>query len=62
MENPNLLFGHEFLDANSTWMRAVTPEQAKNTLERMDNWLAMPYKEPSKLDFSMGEWIYIKMW
>mgnify|MGYP000009214936 CR=1 FL=1 len=62
LENPNLLFGHEFLDANFTWMRAVTPEEAKNTLERMDNWLAMPYKEPSKLDFSMGEWIYIKMW
>lgn len=39
LENPELLRGHESEDPNFSWMRAVSKEEAKNTLINMNKWL-----------------------
>ena len=55
LANPSLLRGHEAEDTNFKWMRAVSSEEAKASLERMQTWA----KNPSKPKGSgIGEWIY----
>ena len=57
LENPQLLFGHETENPNFTWMRAVTKEEAANTLANMQDWAheqSIPYSG------NTGNWIFEK--
>lgn len=55
LDNPSLLKGHENENPNFKWMRAVTPEEAKVTKERLENWAKNPSKPKGE---GIGEWIY----
>ena len=57
LENPQLLFGHELEDTNFTWMRTVTPEEAKATRENMTKLATRPQDVPSK-GAHVGDWIF----
>lgn len=59
LENPQLLFGHESEDPNFTWMRAVSREEASNTLANLDK---LKHKVSSVYDSKkgMGSWAYNK--
>lgn len=55
LANPSILRGHEKIDPNFSWMRAVSPEEARVSLERLTNWA----KESTKpKGGGLGEWIY----
>ena len=57
LKNPSLLFNHESVDPNFSWMRRVSKEEAKNALENMKDW----YKqnpERSSSGAGYGEWIF----
>ena len=55
LDNPSLLKGHENDNPNFKWMRAVTPEEAKVTKKRLENWAKNPSKPKGE---GIGEWIY----
>lgn len=55
LENPMLLYGHESEDKNFSWMRNVTPEEAKISYENFLHW-AKEHPEPK--GGSLGEWVY----
>ena len=57
LENPSLLFGYETEDPNFSWMRTVSPEEARVSRERLTNW-AKEHTKPQ--GGSLGEWIYQK--
>ena len=54
LENPAMLKGHEKEDPNFDWMRAVSPKEAKASLERLSNWA----KQPKLSGGRLGEWVY----
>lgn len=54
LENPAMLKGHEKEDTNFDWMRAVSPKEAKVSLERLSKWAKQPKFGGGKL----GEWVY----
>ena len=54
LANPQLLFEHESEDPNFKWMRAVSKEEAANTLANLDK---LQHRTPSK-ERGMGDWIY----
>ncbi len=60
LENPSLLYGYETEDKNFSWMRNVTPEEAKNCLENWSHWArtAAPNPDYKKADNHVGDWIY----
>ena len=60
IENPSLLFGHESKDQNFTWMRTVSPEQAKASYERWLEWSRKPKEERLSAGGGTGpgEWIF----
>ncbi len=54
LQNPSLL-GESKLDPNFTWMRRVTPEEAKISREKLEEWA----KSDSILSSGgLGQWIY----
>lgn len=61
LENPSILQGHESEDRNFEWMRAVSEEEAQNTLK---NWSKLFEKESNGEVFSkenkdrIGGWIF----
>lgn len=55
LENPTLLYGHESEDKNFSWMRNVTPEEAKISYKNFLRW-AKEHPEPK--GGSLGEWVY----
>lgn len=55
LSNPSLLRGYEHTDPNFSWMRAVTPEEARNSLERLNQWAK---EMPQPQGGSKGEWLY----
>lgn len=55
LANPSVLRGHEMIDPNFSWMRAVTPEEARTSLERLTNW-AKDHSKPQ--GGSLGEWVF----
>jgi len=57
LNNPELLYGHESEDNNFTWMRAVTREEAANTLKHLDQLQERP-TNMSSAGNKMGDWIY----
>lgn len=55
LANPSILRGHEHLNANFSWMRTVTAEEAKVSLELLAKWAQKP--TPPK-GGALGEWIF----
>lgn len=55
LENPVLLYGHESEDKNFSWMRNVTKEEARISLEKLTEWAKTETKPKGG---SMGEWVY----
>ena len=58
LENPSQLKGHESEDANFAWMRAVTPEEAKNTLVNWEKMLSKPRPVAIGRGNFIEEWIF----
>ncbi|WP_051651787.1 HNH endonuclease signature motif containing protein [Prevotella sp. P6B1] len=60
LENPSLLYGHETLDKNFSWMRRVTKEEAQNCLGNWNNWLknATPTSDRIEKVSKVDEWIF----
>jgi hypothetical protein len=55
LADPSVLRGHEKIDPNFSWMRAVTPEEARASLERLTNWAK---EHPKPQGGSLGEWVF----
>lgn len=55
LADPSLLRGHEKVDPNFEWMRAVSSEEARASLERMTNWAK---ERPAPKNGRMGEWLF----
>lgn len=55
LADPSILRGHEKTDPNFTWMRAVSPEEARASLERLTNWAK---EHPKPQGGSFGEWVF----
>lgn len=55
LADPSILQGHEKTDPNFNWMRAVSPEEARTSLERLTNWAK---EHPKPQGGSLGEWIF----
>lgn len=58
LEDPSQLIGHEGEDANFAWMRAVTPEEAKNTLANWEKVLSKPRPVSMGRGNAIEEWIF----
>lgn len=58
--NPQLLYGHEIDDKNFSWMKTVTPEEAKNSLENWKRWAETVKPDPNykKAEHKVGDWIF----
>lgn len=55
LADPSVLRGHEKIDPNFTWMRAVSPEEARVSLERLTNWAK---EHPKPQGGSLGDWVF----
>ena len=55
LEDPSILRGYEHVDSNFNWMRAVTPEEAKISKERLLEWAE---NRPLPTGGTMGEWVF----
>lgn len=55
LEDPSQLYGYEDRDPNFKWMRTVTKEEAKVSLERMQKWAK---ERPISRGGSLGEWVF----
>ena len=55
LADPSVLRGHERIDPNFSWMRAVSPEEARTSLERLTNWAK---EHPKPQGGSLGEWVF----
>lgn len=55
LADPSVLRGHENIDPNFSWMRTVSPEEARASLERLMNWAK---EHPKPKGGSLGEWVF----
>lgn len=55
LANPSILRGHERIDPNFSWMRAVSSEEARISLERLTFWAK---EHPKPQGGSLGEWVF----
>lgn len=60
LKNPSLLSGHENDDSNFSWMRAVTREEAENTLHNWDKLVNTPRDYNRRATNQISEWIFHK--
>lgn len=62
LENPSLLYGYETEDANFSWMKNVTKEEAQTCLKNWSHWAktAKPNPNYKKNESHVGEWIFQK--
>lgn len=61
LENPSILRGHESEDRNFKWMRAVSEEEAQNTLKNWSNLFEKKIEEQEthkEKKGNIGEWIF----
>ncbi len=56
LKNPHLIRQFANQNPDYSWMRSVSKEEAKRTLENMNEWAKKPNEEPR--GGKMGEWIY----
>lgn len=55
LENPSILRGHENIDSNFSWMKTVSREKARVSLENMLKWAK---ERPETKGGEMGDWIF----
>lgn len=55
LKNPEILRGHEKIDPNFSWMRAVSPDEAKASYGRLTKWAS---ERPIPKGGKLGEWIF----
>ncbi len=55
LNNPSILRGHEKIDYNFSWMRNVSKEEARLSLERLTKWARNPTKPTGQ---GLGEWVF----
>jgi len=55
LADPSILRGHEHIDNNFGWMRTVSSEEARASLQRLTEWAKDP---PKPQGGAIGEWIY----
>lgn len=55
LANPDVLRNHEHVDKNFSWMRTVSPEEARASLKRLTEWAKDP---PQPQGGTIGEWIF----
>ena len=55
LQNPSILRGHENCDPNFSWMRTVSVEEAKHTLENLTKWAI---NKPKPQGNGIGEWVF----
>lgn len=55
LADPSVLRGHESIDPNFSWMRTVSPEEARASLERLSNW-AKEHLKPK--GGNLDEWVF----
>lgn len=62
LNDPTLLYGYETEDKNFSWMKNVTPEEAKNCLDNWKIWAktAAPNPNYKKNEHHVGDWIFDK--
>lgn len=62
LDDPSILRGHEHENPNFSWMRAVTPEEAKASYNKWKEWSEKPVEERKSKGDSKGpgEWIFSK--
>lgn len=58
LEDPSQLRGHESEDKNFAWMRAVSREEAQNTMTSWVTFLSKPRQEISGKGNAIEEWIF----
>lgn len=58
LENPSQLNGYENEDPNFAWMRAVSPEEAKNTLDNWNRFLSHPRPRSEYNGDVISEWLF----
>lgn len=58
LNDPSLLKNYVNEDPNFTWMRAVTPEEAKISWERLNNWAKKEIDKSASKVSSLGDWIF----
>lgn len=56
LSNPSLIRRLASKNPDFSWMRSVTKEEAKHTLENMNEWASRPIDKAN--DGKMGDWIY----
>ncbi len=56
IKDPSLLQDTDGSCADISWMRTVTPEEARNSLERLEKWAKQ--EDTKSKGGKMGEWIY----
>ncbi len=57
LQDPSILRSHEDADKNFKWMRAVNPEEARSSWERLSKWAKKESNTPLA-DASLGEWLF----
>lgn len=55
LADPSVLRGHDKIDPNFSWMRTVTHEEARASLERLTNWAK---EHPKPQGGRLGEWVF----
>lgn len=55
LADPSILRGNEKIYPDFSWMRTVTPEEARASLERLTNWAK---EHPKPQGGSLGEWVF----
>ncbi len=58
LKNPSILRNHVSKDPNFEWMRKVSPEEARNSLERFTKWAMSDTSPTSSKKGELGEWIF----
>ena len=55
LADPSVLRGHEKIDPNFSWMRTVSPEEARTSLERLTNWAK---EHPKPQGGTLSDWVF----
>jgi hypothetical protein len=58
LEDPSILKKHEDADRNFSWMKTVTPEEAKKSWERLLDWAKKDSKISKSHYISKDEWLF----
>lgn len=58
LKDPSILKNHENDDSNFKWMKTVTPDEAQNAWERLNNWLNTKNQKVNSISGSLGDWIF----